>query len=205
MYKRISDFVDSYQEAFCVLLVILFIVLLTLFLDGCAILKPIGEFIFDGQKPPVIPPKTTNGFYELLYKADWLMTISVIALGIGTFVLARGNFIGLQVIIAALTIITALITFTKFTVWFGIIGLVLVVSLFGYVVYIHTKEKLNLNKAVQEIVTGIEKAKEIGEAKVKETLKTVFTKVVPQSESTKQIVETTIKNGNGNKNETKSL
>lgn len=182
----------------CCWIIILVLTLLAAIymLSGCACLRD----YFCGSMPNPISPKPPNPFFELLYKGNWLMTLSVVVLGVGAFVLARGSFVGLQVIAAALTVLTAVITFTKYTVWFGIVGLVLMMSIFGYVVYINTKQKLHLNKAVQEIVIGVEKAKEIGESKIKETLKKVFNEVIPQSNSTKQIVENVVKkNGNERK------
>ena len=156
---------------------------------GCGLLQPTIS----------TQPTPSNDFMELLSQVNWLMSLAVIALGGGVFVLFMGNQIGIRIIAAALVTIVTLLAITKYAYWFAIAGFVGVVGLVGYTIWASKKEHKTLNTALREIVQGIEKIKTsatVGDKSVindlLEYMKVIFNDF--QSDSTKQIVETIKKN-----------
>ena len=192
--KKISNFVANYQEAICVLLVLLFIVLTSLLLNGCS--------IFGGK--PVIPVKPILPETKIIeiYKIDWMMSLSILTIGAGAFVFFMGNKSGIRIMAAAMIVVISLLTITKYALYFSIIGLVGAVALIVYTTYTSRKDHSILNTALQQIIGGIEKFKTNGiSGDVLNLLKTTLKDA--QSPTTEKIVETVKKNGNNNKTETK--
>lgn len=191
MYRRILNFINNYQEAICILFILLFIVLMTLLLSGCSIFSGNSN----GTKP--IPPKPE--IIEI-YKINWMMSLSILTIGAGAFVFFMGNKSGIRIMAAAMIVVISLLTITKYALYFSIIGLVGAVILIVYTTYTSRKDHSILNTALQEIITGIEKFKTNGiTTDVLNLLKTTLKN--SQSTITEKVIET-VKNGN-NKTETK--
>lgn len=180
----INNFFQKYYEAIAVSLIALFVFLLAWLCSGCAV-KP-------GPVPslPAIPSLTT-----IIYKTNWLMSASIITIGLGAFVFFSGNQRGLKIIASALVVIVAVLTITKYALWFAVVGLVATIGIFAYNIYSQRREKLNLGTALKEIIFSVERFKNNNIQVPDEVityLKDVFS--VEQSDSTKAIVEK-IKNG----------
>jgi len=179
-----NDFQEKYE--YFVWIVIIGLMIFLMLICGCNILQP----------EPTFPSVPTNGLTKIVTQTNWLMSLAILAVGGGAFVLFMGNQIGVRIIAAALVIIITLLAVTKYAYWFAFVGFAGVVGLVGYTIWNTKKQHKTLNTALQEIVTGIESFKANGATSdIIESLKNAFTN---QSDKTKQIVKTIKKNGNNN-------
>lgn len=131
---------------------------------------------------------------QVIYRTHWMISPAIAVIGIGAFFC--GKSWGIKLIVAGIVVIVILLTISKYALLFSICGLLAVAGLFSYTIYEHFKEKNVLNKAVTEIVQGIEqyksKASTVSAVTI-DTLRKAFDDI--QSDTTKKIVEN-IKNGN---------
>ncbi|KKL21550.1 hypothetical protein LCGC14_2444350 [marine sediment metagenome] len=168
-----TDKTDMVLMALCIMLLIF----LALACFGCAILQPRG-----GNTIADLPTTGPEAMFQTLKKANWLFTLSVIGVGAGFFAFLNGSSKGLQFMAACFVVISLIIGLTRYSAVIAVISMIGTACLMIYSVLVK-------NKAVREVIQGVEKAKHslTDSPEGKETLMTALESA--QSKTTEAIVK----------------
>lgn len=167
-----------------------FIMLITLILlccSSCSLLK-------QGTVP--IPELTSlQQVTKTLAKTNWLVPFAIIGIGAGFFSFLNGHSKGLQAMAACFVVLSVTLAIARYSSTISLVAAIGSVALVLYTILVK-------NKALKEIITGVEKTKEIFQLFNKDgNIVGINTDMAinesqdeAQSKTTKQIV-TKIKNG----------
>lgn len=128
----------------------LIVVILLILISGCS-----SSFLHSKPKPVVNKP--TPPEVQVIYKTDWLVMAAIAGLAAAAAAMVIGGPTGLTVALpiaaaSGTTLVTVLIL-AKYATWIALGGLVVLIGIILYIVFIKTK-------ALKEIVAGVQKIKE---------------------------------------------
>jgi hypothetical protein len=134
---------------------ILIIVLLTVIfaLNGC------GGGFFSGSMFKTKPsnegpvPSATNQLWQAARSSNWMVTIAVLGIAAGVFALLNGSKIGIPCIGASGVALFMALAVARFALWMAVFGLIGSVAAVAISVLVK-------NKALKDIIFGIQKVKE---------------------------------------------
>ena len=149
---------------------------------GCAILQ--------SKKPvPIIPPeilaKPTVQLWQAAKESNWLVTISIIGIGVGIFIIFKGKEWGMGLIISCCAILFVTLAVARFAWWMALGGLIGSIG----ILYISILSK---NKALRQIVKGGELFKKNVKSRNKINYKEAFNNAqikAQKSKSTSKLVK----------------
>jgi len=159
------------------ILVLLNIVVL---MSGCALLQRVTDAIFESDRKPIVVETPKEQLWQAVKNSNWLVTISIIGIAAGFFAFLNGSKIGLPAIGASCVSLFMALAVARFALWMAIFGMI--GSLASVIISILVK-----NKALKEIVFGVQKVKDIT-PETDNHLKNVKTILAKQVKSTKKIV-----------------
>jgi hypothetical protein len=132
---------------------------------------------------PIIPTPIEQ-LWNVAKQTNWLATLSILGIASGVFALMNGNKIGISATIASCVSLFMTLAVARFATWMAVCGLIGSVAICAASILLK-------NKAIKEIIIGVQKAKDNmigigGENPGKTTLKKELDK---QSKSTQKLVQ----------------
>jgi uncharacterized protein YceK len=166
---------------------VLFLILLIASLSGC---DQIANMINTKPHAP------TDEVAKIIYKTNWMVTISMLGIALSVAALVQGSRIALPLFAGCATLLTTVLTVAKYAQWISLVGLLIAVGVFVYVTIIRRKEFSKNSTALKEVVTTVQKVRDnvlssLGDEK-KEEIKRVLCE---QSYETSKIVKKIKENG----------
>ena len=119
-------------------------------LPGCSIFQA-----SPADKIAALPETPQQQLFQTLTKTNWLFTLSVVGVGAGFFAFLNGSSKGLQFMAACFVVISLIIGLTRYSAWIAAIAMIGTVCLMIYSVLVK-------NKAMREVVSGIQNIREAG-------------------------------------------
>ena len=111
-----------------------------------------------GCKPspviPVIPATPTQVIIKTVMQQDWLVTVSIIGIGLGVFGFLNGSTKGIKAIIACGTVIVVVLMIQRYALWLAFLAFAAVAGLLLYTVFTN-------KRALKEIVEGGQEFKKV--------------------------------------------
>ena len=122
--------------------------------------------------------------YKTVAKQDWLVTLSIIGIGISVFAFLSGQLWGIKAIAALWCVLSLVFMLQRFAVWLAAISLAGAVVIMIFVIWQN-------RKVLTEIITGGEKFKEIVSPAYAEAAIPQFNQAhdAAQSPATKKVVD----------------
>jgi hypothetical protein len=116
--------------------------------------------------PPVIPATPTQVIIHTVMQQDWLVTVSIIGIGLGVFGFLNGSTGGLKAIAACGTVIAIVLMIQRYALWIAFLMLGGLVVLFVYTIFsnkkilteVITKAEEDYSKITTTVVNKIVKA-----------------------------------------------
>jgi len=111
---------------------------------------------------------SSNPGTKVMYKQDWLVTLSVIGIGLSVFAFLQGHLWGVKAIAALLVVLSTVFMCARFAAWMAVITLVGAVGVAGWAIWVN-------RRALKEIIAGGERFKLMVSAPVSSTAGDVMT------------------------------
>lgn len=170
----------SYERIMLIVIGVLILLNIVVLMSGCALVERVGEALFE-TKPKENPIETPKDkLWSTVKKSNWLVTLAIPIIALGAVAMFNGAAkLGMSAIIfGSVNLFMALAT-SRFAFWMALFGLV------GSCAAV-AASILAKNKALKEIVFGVQKVKEeaipdLYKPRAKELL-------AKQTKSTKKIV-----------------
>ena len=131
---------------FLIIALLLFILLL---FTGCSLFQ-----MSPADKIASLPETPQQQLFQTLAKTNRLFTLSIVGVGAGFFAFLNGSSKGLQFMAACFIVIILIIGLTRYSAWIAVTAMIGIVCLMIYSVLVK-------NKALREIVQGVEEARHI--------------------------------------------
>ncbi len=139
------------EEVVLCIVITLLLVFIIAFTGGCAILQPRTS----GDVLAELPTSGPEAMFQTLKKANWLFTLSIIGVGAGFFAFLNGSNKGLQFMAACFVVLSLIIGVTRYSAVIAAIAMIGTVCLMVYSILVK-------NKAMREVVQGVENIRDIG-------------------------------------------
>lgn len=131
-----------------ILIIYLVVLMLTAVLfGGCSLFQ-----MSPADKIAALPETPQQQLFQTLAKTNWLLALSVLGFGAGFFAFLNGSSKGLQFMAACLVVISLIIGITRYSAVIAMISMIGAVCLMVYTILVK-------NKAVKEIISGVESVK----------------------------------------------
>ena len=130
---------------------LILVLMCVLILSGCAALGKLT-----GPTPVAeLPTTATQQLMQTVAGTNWLLTLAIIGVGAGFFAFLNGSSKGLQFMAACFVTLSLIIGLTRYSAWIAASAMIGAVALMVYSVLVK-------NKALKEVVEGVQRVREIG-------------------------------------------
>ena len=120
------------------------IVLMAVLICGCQIAQP---------RQDLIPQTQKELLFQSVQKTNWLVTVSIIGIGLSIFSFINGGKNAMAAAVACFVVLTMSLAVARFATVMAIVGTVISLGLSGYTVFIK-------NRAIKEIVKNVQAFKD---------------------------------------------
>lgn len=125
----------------------LLIVVFLIFIGGCA--------LFQHHPSISVSPKPVSQMWETVKKSDWLVTVSIVGIAIGTFAFINGSKIGLPAIISCCVSLFMTLAVAQYAAWMAICGLIGSILACGVSILLRKKALIEIIKGAQSLKSSM--------------------------------------------------
>lgn len=116
------------------------IVLTAILICGCQIAQP---------RQGVIPQTQKELLFQSVQKTNWLVTVSIIGIGLSIFSFINGGKDAMAAAVACFVVLTMSLAVARFATVMAVVGTIISLGLSGYTIFIK-------NRAIKEIVKNVQ-------------------------------------------------